>query len=155
MLLVAAACTGQDQEPLPSNPPPSVSVTPTIMPAPLEGFTVTTVVLAGDELVVAVADRPSLRRQGLMGVTDLGDLDGMLFSYGEDVTSAFVMREVLIPLDLAFFDESGQFLGRIAMLPCEREPCRLYVPPAPFRWALEAPSGMLAPLRPGDVIEVG
>lgn len=89
-----------------------------------------------------------------MDVEDLGDLDGMLFAYDQPVVTTFGMRNTLIPLDIAFFDEQGELVGSLEMVPCTADPCPLYASPAPFRWALEAPAGLLTGLGLGDRLEI-
>ena len=60
---------------------------------------------------MAVADEAGERAQGLMGVTDLGSLRGMLFVFPEDTISGFWMKGTPLALDIAFFAdvESGAF----------------------------------------------
>jgi uncharacterized membrane protein (UPF0127 family) len=103
-------------------------------------------VIVGDRLMfLAVADSPALRAQGLMGVTDLQDLDGMLFSWRHEASGGFWMKDTLIPLDIVWFAEDGSFAGRASMVPCDAEPCEIYSPGdgVDFRYAIEA--------RPGDL----
>ncbi|MEA3502816.1 MAG: DUF192 domain-containing protein, partial [Actinomycetota bacterium] len=78
-------------------------------PAGLDGFEAATITIDGRELSVAVADTQALRAQGLMGVTDLGGLDGMLFVFQETTDGGFWMKDTLIALDIAFFDAGGVF----------------------------------------------
>lgn len=96
-------------------------------------------------MLLAVADSPQLRSQGLMGVTDLLDLDGMLFYWRHEASGGFWMKDTLIPLDIAWFAEDGSFAGRASMVPCVAEPCEIYSPGEgiDFRYAIEA--------RPGDL----
>lgn len=146
-LLLVSACAA-----------PPTAVTPTApvdtSPAPVDvgdlaGFDVADVSVGGRRLKVAVADEPGLRARGFVGVEDLGDLDGILFTWGgEEVDASFHMRGVLLPLDLAVFDGDGRLLGVVRMEPCAADPCT-YDPPGPFVSALETPAGRLA-LRPGD-----
>jgi hypothetical protein len=103
-------------------------------------------VIVGDRLMfLAVADSPALRAQGLMGVTDLQDLDGMLFYWRHEASGGFWMKDTLIPLDIVWFAEDGSFAGRASMVPCDAEPCEIYSPGdgVDFRYAIEA--------RPGDL----
>lgn len=93
--------------------------------------------------MVAWADTPRTRSRGLMGVTYLGDLDGMLFDLGEERPVAFTMRNTLIPLDIVFFDAGGRGVGKLTMVPCEAEPCPTYQVESPARYALEYPAGTL------------
>lgn len=84
-----------------------------------------------------------------MGVVDLGDLDGMLFVFGEEVSVAFTMQNTLIPLDIAFFDQAGRPVDRLSMTPCESEPCPLYRTSGAFAYALEMPAGAMGRLPKG------
>ena len=107
-------------------------------------------VLAGEPWTVAVADTPLLRSQGLMGVTDLSAVDGMLFVFvGETVTDpvhvAFHMQDTLIPLDIWYFDYDGKLVDMLTMEPCERLPCPTYLASDPFHYALETEVGRIDP----------
>lgn len=126
------------------SPAPGSSSEP--VPDPLRGLAVVTVSLDGRPLRVAVANTNGARQRGLMGVADLGPLGGLLFSYPAAVETSFHMRDVPIPLDIAFFDADGRLVTVLEMAVCEVEPCPSYRSPAPFRWALEAPAGDLAGL---------
>lgn len=106
----------------------------------------------GEVLVVALADDRGLRARGLMGVEDLGDLAGMLFSWGEPTASVFTMKDTLIPLDIAFLDRDGVVLGVLEMTPCDATPCPNYAIDPVYWHALESPLGSLG-LEVGD--EVG
>ena len=66
---------------------------------------------------------------------------GRLLYFAEDVGSGFWMKDTLIPLDIAFFTASGELIEVISMVPCEADPCELYRPSLPFRFALEADPG--------------
>lgn len=123
-------------------------------PAGLEGFETAPIAVAGRELAVAVAETPDQRAQGLMGVTDLGGLDGMLFVFPTDTEGGFWMKNTLIPLDIAFFDAAGMLVDRLAMEPCTADPCPSYRPGGAYRYALEAPEGDLSFVEPGTLLEI-
>ncbi len=123
-------------------------------PAGLEGFETRTITIDGRELAVAVADKPALRSRGLMGVTDLGGLDGMLFVFPSDTEGGFWMKNTLIALDIAFFDVDGGFVDRFAMEPCIEDPCPGYRRSSPYRYAVEAPAGDLDFVTEGSVLEL-
>jgi uncharacterized membrane protein (UPF0127 family) len=127
-----------------SSPTALSGSTATTGPAPpdqLAGFTRLEVRVGGEAWQVAVADTPALRSRGLMGVTDLGDVRGMLFLWEDDTSGGFWMRDTLIPLDIAFFDAAGVLVDLLSMTPCREDPCPTYRPSGPYRAALEAPAG--------------
>ena len=123
--------------------------------AGLEGFETSTITVGNREIVVAVADTPDKRSQGLMGVTDLGGLDGMLFVFQVDSDAGFWMKNTLIPLDIAFFAVEGTFVDSLTMAPCTEDPCPTYRPSGSYRFALEAPAGDLAFVTSTARLELG
>jgi uncharacterized protein len=118
------------------------------------GFGIGRIELDDETMLVAVADRSELRRRGLMEVSDLGELDGMLFVMDETVNSAFTMRNTLIPLHIAFFAESGELVDVLEMTPCVEEPCPSYRPAGRYRYALEVPLGGFDGLDPTARISI-
>ena len=120
----------------------TVPAVPTVPPQ-IAGYDVQDVRVGDRTMLLAIADSPSLRSQGLMGVTDLGDLDGMLFFWRHDGDS-FWMKDTLIPLDIVWFNEDGTYKDRASMVPCTEDPCPTYAPDdLDFRFAIEAPTGAL------------
>jgi len=107
----------------------------------LAGFERIEVGLGTETWTVALADTVALRSQGLMGVTDLGDVDGMLFVWEEEISAAFWMKDTLIPLDIAFFDADGALVDTFTMQPCEEDPCPRYPAAGPFQYAIETTVG--------------
>jgi uncharacterized membrane protein (UPF0127 family) len=105
---------------------------------------------------VEVADSASEREQGLMGRPELPDDAGMVFIFPADSTSAFWMKDTLIPLSIAFYDESGAIVRILDMEPCTRDPCVLYDPEASYRGALEVNRGAFERwgVREGDVLRL-
>jgi uncharacterized membrane protein (UPF0127 family) len=89
-----------------------------------------------------VAFRPELalteaaRGRGLMGRRQ-APADGMLFVFPEDTAGGFWMKDTLVPLTVVFFDASGARVRKLAMTPCRRDPCPVYVPGRRYRFALE------------------
>jgi uncharacterized protein len=114
---------------------------------------VRTVAVDGRPLVVAWADTPDERSRGLMGVEDLGDLDGMLFDLETTRTSSFTMRDTVIALDIAFFDAEGRGRGVLPMVPCDSADCPGYSIGEPARYALEVPAGSME-LTADSVLEL-
>ena len=123
------------------------------IPDDLAAFGIETIVVAGEEWLVAVADTGQEKGDGLRGILEMGDVDGMLFSYDEPTTVAFTMRAVTQPLEIAFFAADGSLINVLEMTPCADDPeCPVYRSEAPFRWALESFPGGAATLSPDAVI---
>ncbi len=122
-------------------------------PGQLEEFEVVELEIDGVPYQVALADTVSLRRQGLRGVDDLGDLAGMWFTWGGDAVEAgFTMQGTLIPLDIAFFDVEGTVVDTLTMVPCGGSDCPLYRSRGPFVAALEVPLNGRIDLGPDTVV---
>ena len=70
----------------------------------------------------------------------------MLFVFDSSERFAFTMADTLIPLDIGFYDESGEFVEALQMVPCpaDESDCPRYKPDEPFVLALEVPAGVLA-----------
>ncbi len=102
--------------------------------------------VGGEVWTVAVADDAVERAQGLMNVTDLGDLDGMLFVFDDEALYSFWMKDTLLPLDIAFFDRAGALVDVLQMEPCLVEDCPTYTPTGSFIYAVES--------RRGDLIDL-
>ncbi len=140
-----------------SSPPPSRTQPSTtsvdIDTGDVVGFDVIEVILGGEPLTLALADEAGLRSRGLMGVADLGALDGMLFSWGGDsVASRFTMRNTIIPLHIVFFDADGEFVSQTDMVPCDVDDCPTYGAAGPYAFAIEFPAGTV--VSTGDRLEL-
>lgn len=122
------------------------------VPPQIADYRVKEVQVGDRTLTLAIADNPSLRSQGLMGVTDLEDLDGMLFFWRHDGDS-FWMKDTVIPLDIVWFNEDGTYKDRASMVPCTENPCERYAPAdLDFRYAIEANPGDLDYITESSVI---
>jgi uncharacterized protein len=111
----------------------------------------------GDVVVrVKVADDRSERARGLMTRQTLAADAGMAFVFEEDSRAAFWMKDTLLPLSIAFYDERGRILRILDMEPCRRDPCPLYDPRVVYRGALEVNRGAFARwgVREGDVLHL-
>lgn len=119
----------------------------------MSGFPVLVIRLGGEAWTVAVAADPAARGRGLMGVEDLGELDGMIFVWEDAAPRSFYMLDTLIPLDLAFFDAAGVLTEVVPMTPCEEDPCPTYTSTGPVRWAIEAIPGSFDAHPPGTRLD--
>jgi uncharacterized protein len=128
--------------PIPTTALPSTSST-TFSLGDLAEWEPIEVLVGENALTVALADEEPERQQGLGGVTDLGDFEGMLFAWEEEVTTGFWMKDTLISLDLFFFGADGAIVDETSLEPCRADPCPVFVADGLFRWVLEAPAGSL------------
>ncbi len=146
----AVEATIDEVEVLPE-PEPTPTTSLPVIPTALSDFPTRTIALAGEDLLVAVADTPDLRGRGLMRIEDLGDLNGMLFVFQSETTGGFWMKDTLLELDIAFFTADGRFVDRLRMTPCTTEDCPSYFPSGEYLYALE----MVAGTMPEGEIELG
>ena len=90
------------------------------------------------EFRVWIARTPQHRSQGLMFVRTLDPDRGMLFVFPEAGVQCFWMKNTLIPLSIAFLDDSGRIVQIAEMLPQSLDNhCSL----KPVRFALEMNAG--------------
>ena len=90
---------------------------------------------------VELATTGPQRGRGLMHRESLPEDAGMVFVFPEPTSGGFWMKSTLIPLDIAFYDESGRILRILQMTPCRRDPCPVYAPGVAYRGALEVNAG--------------
>jgi uncharacterized membrane protein (UPF0127 family) len=130
-----------------------------------EGFTtVQARVTAADgevcEVCLWLADSDAERGRGLMGVTDLGAAEGMVFVFDEPTSGPFYMFQTPTPLSIAWFGEDGHWVGAADMEPCLDETpdrCALYSPGgASYRIGIEVFAGDLEQLLlvDGSIVEL-
>ena len=148
-----AATTPAATTPAATTPATGASSTGDVPTGPVtpDGFdlvqaTVTTADGEVCDLCLWLADSARRRSQGLMGVTDLGQGDGMAFVYGSPHTGNFWMKNTPMPLSIAFFDPEGVYLDGFEMEPCDADPCPLYPTPSDFLVAIETGQGDLGSL---------
>jgi uncharacterized protein len=90
---------------------------------------------------VEVADEELERRIGLMGRTSLAADAGMAFVFPAATGGSFWMKDTLIPLSIAFWDEGGAIVAILDMQPCPDDECPSYDPGVDFVGALEVNQG--------------
>lgn len=168
-LVVLSGCADESARPVLGPPPETVAgqaaptttgVDATAGLIPLDGFDVATLrVINGTEtteLPVLLADTIERRRQGLMGVTDLGEFAGMVFVFDGDTEAVFWMRNTPMPLSIAFVRADGSIVSFSDMEPCADVPdCPSYPPQGPYRFAVEVPQGRFGNLRIGPSTLLG
>jgi uncharacterized protein len=135
-LLLAVSCSSGGQSDG-ARPQPSASATP-------EFDVARALIDTGAESVlikVEIADTAAKREQGLMGRKSLEEDAGMAFIFFEEMGSPFWMKNTLIPLSIAFFDEDGKIVKILDMEPCAEDPCPVYSPGVGYFGALEVNQG--------------
>jgi uncharacterized protein len=98
------------------------------------------------QIAVELAATQEQRAYGLMERRDLPSEQGMLFTYPapQEPQSGFWMYRTLIPLEIAFLDETGAIVAILEMDPCEAANprlCPMYSPGVPYVAALEVNRG--------------
>lgn len=110
------------------------------------------------ELCALLAESGDQHARGLMGRRDLAGYDGMVFRFDSDQSGPFYMRNVPVPLGVAWFDASGRYVSAADMAPCgDEDDCPHYFSSRPYRFALEVPGGGLDGIGvgPGAELSVG
>jgi uncharacterized membrane protein (UPF0127 family) len=143
---VAVACSS-------SNGAESPAASPSGLPT---GILRITTASATIELRVRIAETDDSRRKGLMGVRHLDQDAGMAFVFDEPVETGFWMKNTLIPLSIAFWDEQRRIVAIREMTPCHEIQCPLYSPGADYVGAVEANRGFFSAhdVRPGDQVNL-
>jgi uncharacterized membrane protein (UPF0127 family) len=105
------------------------------------------------EVEVEIADTNSERARGLMERTQLAENAGMLFTFEQEQTPGFYMRDSLIPLSIAFIDEEGRIVDIQDMQPLDETH---HYPAEPAKYALEANQGFFAEhgVEVGNTVEL-
>ena len=115
--------------------------------------------LAGRTRCALLASTAAQRSQGLMNRRDLAGYQGMVFEFDGPTTGGFYMKDTVIPLSIAWFDQAGRFVSSTTMLPCPKAvaSCPVFFAAAPYTLAIEVGAGHLSGLGigPGSTITVG
>ena len=108
----------------------------------------------GDQILnVELATTYEERTTGLMWRKTLAKGSGMLFVYDRPQKLAFWMKNTLIPLSVAFFNEERELINMADMDPPEKgKPLEKYYSDGPALYALEVPQGWFKQheIGPGD-----
>ncbi len=130
------------------------------------GLPTVSTVIAGEAFRLELAADSETMFRGLGGRTEIPARGGMLFAYPAPRSLAFVMRDCLVPIDIAYLAADGRVLNIHTMQvePPRRDgesvaayEARLpgYRSSGPAQYAVEVAGGLLDELgvRPGDRIE--
>jgi len=92
-------------------------------------------------LKVEIADSNEERALGLSHRKYLGDYEGMYFVFDQNTGTSFWMKDMLIPLDIIFVDETGFIVDiKEAQQPCSSA-CPSVFSSTTYRYVLEVNSG--------------
>lgn len=94
-------------------------------------------------------------QRGLMGRTDLGPDDGMIFIYEKPQRMSFWMHDTPTALDIGFFDGSGELREVFTMKPFDETTVSSYS--QSLRFAVEMKEGWYAQhqVKPGAKLDTG
>jgi hypothetical protein len=93
----------------------------------------------GETFMIEVAREPADQQRGLMFRKELGEREGMLFIYKADQQLAFWMKNVEIPLSIAFLNKDGIIMQLEDMKPFDPTTIRSTLS---VRYALEVKQGV-------------
>lgn len=114
--------------------------------------------VAGQRYYVEIADEDSERARGLMFRDQLGDDEGMFFTWRQPSPRSFWMLNTRIPLDIVYVGPDLRIVGwSLNTPPCRTRNCPSYPSGAPAQYVLEVNAGEMERLgvELGDSIRVG
>jgi uncharacterized membrane protein (UPF0127 family) len=108
-------------------------------------------------LDVEIAETRRARATGLMGRESLAQDAGMVFLERTPVRQSFWMKDTLIPLSVAFWDNRGEILAILDMEPCRVDPCPTCDPGVAWLGAVEVNQGFFSrrSVEVGDEVTFG
>lgn len=116
--------------------------TPSCVLKDINQFRNSIILVDGKDVEVKEARTSCEQEQGLQFVNEVPK-SGMLFAFNSSEIRAFWMKNTLIPLSVAFIDESNRVSHILDMdvEPNPANPKRKYSSPTPFIMAIEVPIG--------------
>lgn len=110
-------------------------------------FSYKTLNIHGKVLNLKVADSKESREQGLSGVKDFSDFDGMLFVFQNESTEVFWMKDMLLDLDIVWMDKNKKVVGieknvsKDTYNSSNPDGSQIFSSPIPILYVLELPAG--------------
>ena len=99
--------------------------------------TETTVYIESVPLTARVADTPDERAQGLSGVSDLEDLEVMLFVFPESDRYGIWMKDMRMPLDIIWVSQDLKIVHIEENVSPSTYPGTTFYPPEPAKYVIE------------------
>jgi len=115
----------------------------------------TKVLLAGEEILVTVADTPQLREKGLSFHKPLLENKGMFFVFPEPSLYGFWMKDMVFPIDIIWFDANQRIVDVWENATPQTYP-EIRTPRSESKYVLEVNAGFYKnhALKRGDVVEL-
>lgn len=113
----------------------------------------TIVRIGNTSMRMAVVDTDAAREQGLSGVKGLLSDEGMLFVFQRNFPYAFWMKDMLMPIDMVWLDQTKHVIFIVGGATPNSYP-HDFIPPAPALYVLELPAGFSRAhgLQIGDIV---
>lgn len=111
--------------------------------------------VADRPLTVTIADSTIERRDGLSGVRELGRYEGKLFLFNEAAKHGMWMKDMLISIDILWFDESKRLIHYEERVSPDTYP-KIFAPTQAAKYVLELRAGAVDDLNisTGDILDV-
>jgi uncharacterized membrane protein (UPF0127 family) len=102
---------------------------------------------------VRAAVSPAEKQLGLMYTENLQRDNGLLLIFKREQRVPIWMKNMLIPIDVAWIASSGEVVDKKSLPICRNDPCQTYIPKMPANYVLEVAVGSF-PLNIGDRVEI-
>lgn len=91
---------------------------------------------------IQIASTPQERLEGLSGVSNITDQEGMLFIFEKPDKYGFWMKDMNFALDIIWIDENMKVVGVEKNVPPQSYPSKILYPSLPALYVLEIKSGL-------------
>jgi len=110
-------------------------------PCKKKDYSVCKLNINNNQVYLKVAYSKEAQAKGLMNVNSLKEDEGMIFVYDESKFLSFWMKNTLIPLSIAYLDESGKVIAIYNMSTVSKdlkdEDLPIYTSPSKAKYAIE------------------
>ncbi|MDP3956113.1 MAG: DUF192 domain-containing protein [bacterium] len=99
------------------------------------------IVLAGKVFLVDIAHTQQKQAKGLSGIKRFADNEGLLFIFDHDDTLGIWMKDMLLPIDILWFNREGVLVDYVENISPDTFP-EVYSPKENARYVLELNAGI-------------